>query len=176
MLSQSLAVAADGVHVLFDSLAFGTALLIAWRAMPGTLNLHDLERRAKGKVFIAFLMALSGSVVLWGSIDRLVSDVPAAINFLPMLFAGAFGSAINCVQLLILRRCPCDLHLALTWHVRSDLALSIAALVSALLVYVTSLTRIDAVMGCVVGGWVIYSASRLAGGGHHKSHHPGHKH
>lgn len=178
MLSQSFAVAADGVHVLFDSLAFGAALLIAWRKMPGTLNLEDLERRAKGKTFIALLMTLSGLIVCWGSIARLVSDGPATIAVLPMVFAGVFGSAINGAQLLILRRCPCDLHLALAWHVRSDLALSLVAVVSALLVFFTGLSDIDAIMGCFVGGWIVYSAVRLLRGGHggHKHYGEQHKH
>lgn len=163
--SHSLTLFTDAGHVLFHSLALGIALLIAWQRADVT-TLEDLENRTKGRRRIAvLLLGMAGAV---GTLAIVRFFHATEVEGSHMLLGGLAGAAINLLQWLILRRCHCELHHALSVHMRSDLYLSLAAAAGAAVLWLSDLSWIDSVVTLGVCVIVARDAYQLRHGHHHQ--------
>lgn len=162
--SGSLALISDALHNLGDVVG----LVLAWGA-------ERLSRRPGGGRFTygygrstqlaalinGLLIFGAGAVVIVEAIQRLIQPQPLHAG--PVVWAAAAGIVIN---LLSARLFGHDHHhdlnqRAAVVHLLTDAAVSVAVLVSALIVTATGWVRLDALVAIGVGGAVIWSASGL---------------
>ena len=160
----SLALIGDALHNLGDVIG----LALGWGA-------DRLSRRpARGRFTYGFgrstqmvsllnglLIFAAGAVVVVEAIQRLFDPVPLISG--PVAWAAAAGIVIN---LLSARLFGHDHHLdlnqrAAVLHLLTDAAVSVAVLLSALVIGVTGWLWLDAVTAIAVGGAVIWSALGL---------------
>lgn len=160
----SLALVGDALHNLGDVLG----LALGWGA-------DQLSRRpAQGRFTYGFgrstqmasllnglLIFGAGTVVVVEAIQRLSDPVPLIAG--PVVWAAAAGIVINLVSARLFGHGHLhDLNQrAAVLHLLTDAAVSVAVLISALLVWATGWLWLDAVTAIGVGGAVLWSAVGL---------------
>jgi Co/Zn/Cd efflux system component len=152
-LSSSLTLAGDGAHVLLDGVAFGVAILIAWRSNPSIDALAKLEGHARGRRVIALLMGCTVLLLTFGVMWRLNGQAPL-VHAESMSLAGAIGAGLNGAQYIILRRGKSELRYALSRHVLVDCIISVSATIGALLMIWVDLEHIDTLLTLGIMIWI----------------------
>jgi cobalt-zinc-cadmium efflux system protein len=164
IISGSLALLADAVHMMTDAFALALAASAHWMsARPANKKLHFGYRRLQ--VLAAFvngiaLIALM-SWIVFEAVHRAVTPVDVA--WAPMLVVAALGLAANGVAFRLLHRAG-DHNINIKGamlHVASDLLGSIAAVVAAIVIWQTGWTRIDPILSVVVAALIARSAYKL---------------
>jgi cobalt-zinc-cadmium efflux system protein len=163
-LANSLALLADAGHMLTDVLALSLALFAAWISRRPA----DPER-TYGYQRAEILAALVNGVALvvicififWESIGRL--RAPQAVDVGLMSWIAAGGLVVNLAGAFLLRGGRGGLNeRAAFLHIVGDLLGSVGALTAAAAIAIFGWTGADAVAGLVIGGIIIWSATRLA--------------
>lgn len=160
----SLALIGDAVHNLGDVLG----LLLGWGAD------HLSRRPARGRFTYGFgrsthmaalinglLVFAAGAVVVVEAIQRLRAPVPLAAS--PVAWAALAGIVINlaCARLFGDGHSHDLNRRAAVLHLLTDAAVSAAVLLTALLVWLTGWTMLDAITALLVGAVVMASAMGL---------------
>lgn len=163
IVSGSLALIADAVHMLTDSASLLLALF-ALRIARQPADAMFSYGRARYEVLAAFtnglaLLALSGWIIA-ESIQRLITPHP--VEGQTMLLVAALGFAANLLSFLILRDGEDSLNLrGAMLHVLSDLLGSAAAMAAAVVIILTGWVPIDPILSMFVallilrGGWSV---------------------
>lgn len=157
----SLALIGDALHNLGDvvGLALGWgADRLSRRPARGRFTYGYGRSTQMASLINGLLIFAAGAVVVVEAIQRLVNPVPLAAG--PVAWAAAAGIVINLVSARLFGH---DHHhdlnqRAAVLHLLTDAALSVAVLVSALVVGATGWLRLDAVTAIAVGAAVIWSA------------------
>lgn len=163
-LSGSLALLADATHMLTDAVALAfaaSAHIIARR--PADDRLHFGYHRAQ--VLAAFVNGIFLLILLgWICFEALRRfQTPIDVNA-PMMFAVAFlGLLANAAAYVILhRQGATDVNTrGALLHIVSDLFGSIAAIIAAIVIMLTTWTPIDPLLSLLVAGLIGHSAWRL---------------
>lgn len=164
ILSGSLALLADAAHMLTDGFALALAVSAQFFAMrPADSKLHFGYRRAQ--VLAAFvngvLMAVLLLWIVYEAIYRAFNPAPVEAGL--MFWVAVAGFIANVVAFLILHR-PNENNLNIRGallHVVGDLLGSVAAIIAAIVIGLTSWTQIDPLLSLVVAGLIGVSAFRL---------------
>ena len=166
ILTSSLALLSDGVHMLTDVIGVGLALaaiMAARRAGTGGGRTFGLYRAE-------VLAALANAVLLFGvaayvlieAVRRLPS--PPEVPGLPVLVAAAFGLAANVVSFALLRGGAQDsLNIRGAYlEVLADLIGSLGVLLSGAITLVTGWRYADPLIGVAIGLFVLPRTWTLA--------------
>lgn len=164
ILSGSLALLADAAHMLTDGFALALAASAQFFAVrPADSKLHFGYRRAQ--VLAAFvngvLMAVLLCWIVYEAIQRSLN--PSEIDASLMFWVAVAGLIANAVAFMILhRRHEHDLNMrGAILHVLGDLLGSVAAIVAAIVIGLTSWTPIDPLLSLLVALLIGVSAFRL---------------
>lgn len=151
-LFNSLALMSDAAHMLTDSSSLLLALIMAYFGSKPADNNHSyghgrfevLGALANG-VFMLFVI-----VYIFIESLRKFSN-PGEVNAIPMLVVASMGLIINIVAFLILNKDNHNMNVkAATLHVMGDLLASVAAIVSAILIYYTGYHIIDPILSMLI--------------------------
>jgi cobalt-zinc-cadmium efflux system protein len=157
----SLALIGDALHNLGDvaGLALGWgADRLSRRPARGRFTYGFGRSTQMASLINGLLILAAGAVVVVEAIQRLVQPVPLTAG--PVAWAAAAGIVVNlCSARLFGDDHHHDLNQrAAVLHLLTDAAVSVAVLVSALVVGATGWLRLDAVTAIAVGAAVIWSA------------------
>jgi cobalt-zinc-cadmium efflux system protein len=161
VLTGSLALLADAVHMLSDNLALTLALVAVWLAgRPSTpersfgyQRAEILAALANGVILVA--LAIWIFIAAWGRL----TDPPEVLAGWVALVA-VVGLAVNLAAAMILRRAGHDtlnIRAALR-HVTADALGSVGVLVAAVVILVTGWRYADPVAGALIGLLVLGSS------------------
>lgn len=153
LLTNSLALLADGLHMLTDAGALALAYFAAWlveRPAP--------RARTYGYYRVEILAALANALLLLGSSIFIVYeainrfDDPADISGTPMLIVAAVGLLVNVAGLLILRgRAGQNLNMAGAFaEVLKDALGSVGVIVAGLIIIFTGQTIADPIVSILI--------------------------
>jgi cation diffusion facilitator family transporter len=158
VLSGSLALLADAIHVFADVMGVASALLaVTIAARPTqpkrTFGLFRLEILvATGNCFL--LLALSG-FILWQGVERWLTPVEVTPSI--MIIAASYGVVANGIGLVLLRKGAGE---SLTvkgayLEVMSDALASVGVVVAAIVILLRGWTRIDALVSIAIALFMI---------------------
>jgi cobalt-zinc-cadmium efflux system protein len=164
LLSGSLALVADAGHMLTDALALG----LAWAGFRLGRRASD-GRRTFGylrlEVIAGFVNALALlGLVLWiayEAVMRLLEPGPVLAG--PMLAVAIAGLAVNIAVFLILRQGDRE-HINIKGamlHVAGDLLGSVAAILAAIIIWLTGWTPIDPILSVLLSALILRSGWSL---------------
>jgi cobalt-zinc-cadmium efflux system protein len=163
-LAGSLALLADGAHMLADVAALGLALLAAWIAQRpatpqrsfGYMRLEVLAALVNGAVL--FAIAIGIGVEAWRRFR-----VPPVVNGALLLGVAAIGFVANLGATLVLHRGhEHSLNQRGAYlHVLGDLLGSVGALIAGVFVLTLGWTLADPLISVLIGALVLGSAWRL---------------
>jgi cobalt-zinc-cadmium efflux system protein len=164
LLTGSLALLADAVHMLSDNLSLGLALLaLGLASHPPTpqrsFGLGRAEILAALVNGIA-LLAVAGWII-WEAIGRL--SEPSEVPGLPILLVAAAGLLVNLIAARILApgaRESLNLAGAMR-HVLADLAGSVGVIVAAIVVLTTGWQQADPLIGAMIAVLIALSAAPI---------------
>lgn len=160
----SLALLSDAGHMLTDALALALAATAAWAARrPPTARLtFGLQRieilAALGNA--GFMLAVIIGIA-WSAADRLLHPVP--VQGLAVTAVALVGLVVNIGVAWLLAHGESTLNTrAALLHVMGDLAGSVAALASGLVIQYTGWTPADPLLSLFICTLILYSTLRLA--------------
>ncbi len=161
ILTGSLALLADAVHMLSDNFSLALALVaIGLAQRPATPNRSFGLQRAEILAALAngVALILVSVWILWEAAQRLQS--PDAVDGAGMLIVAAAGAAVNLVAFRILSPGSGEsLNMAgAARHVLADLAGSVGAMVAAIIILTTGYDRADPIIGALIAVLVAASA------------------
>ena len=161
LLTGSLALLADAVHMLSDNVAIGLALVAVWlAAKPATPERTFGFKRAEVLAALAnglVLVALS-LWIFYEAAGRFREPPDVAGGW--MLAVAAVGLAVNVLAAGILHRAreaSINVEAALR-HVVADILGSVGVIAAAVAILLTGWTRADAVAGVAIGVLVLASS------------------
>lgn len=164
LMSGSLALLADAAHMMTDAFALALAASAHWMALkPANQRLHFGYRRVQ--VLAAFVNGIALAVlmawIVYEAVRRAIN--PIEVAWTPMLIIAALGLAANGVAFRLLHQAGehnINIRGAML-HVASDLLGSIAAIVAAIVIFLTGWTRIDPILSLFVAALIGRSAVKL---------------
>jgi cobalt-zinc-cadmium efflux system protein len=164
LLTNSLALLSDAVHMFTDVLAIGLALCALWIAeRPAT------ESKTYGYYRAEILAALVNGLVLWLVVLVILWEAwrrlltPPVVHGEGVLAVAAVGLAVNVVVARILAGAASgslNVRGALL-HVISDLLGSVGVLIAGVVILTTGWTPIDAVVSVVIAVLILFSSWTL---------------
>jgi cobalt-zinc-cadmium efflux system protein len=163
-LTGSLALVADGVHLLGDALGLALTLFAVWLAgQPSGARRTFGHYRAEVLAALAngLLMVGAAGAVLWEAFRRLLA--PPAVATGPLLAVGAGGLLVNGVAAALLRR-PSGESLtgrAAFLEVLGDLLASAGVLAAGLVVRLTGWASADPLVSAAIALLVLARAANL---------------
>lgn len=165
LLSGSLALLADAVHMLTDA----GSLALAWLGYRLAEKPADPTRSygmARFRILAAFVNGLALIVlaawIIVEAVQRLAEPQPVLGGIL--LWVALGGLVVNCVAFAILHggdRDDLNLSGAL-WHVAGDLLGSVAAIAAAIVILTTGWTPIDPILSMLVAALVAWAGVGIA--------------
>jgi cobalt-zinc-cadmium efflux system protein len=158
----SLAILADAVHDLGDSISLGLALILQ--------KLSTKDRNSDftyGYGRLSLLSALiAGLVILGGSLFILIESVPRLWNSQPapsgrgMIAFAIIGILVNGVAVLKLSKGKTQNEKLLRWHLLEDVLGWLAVLVGSIVIALTSWTWVDPALAIGLSIFVMWNVSR----------------
>ncbi len=151
-LFNSLALMSDAAHMFTDSSSLLIALVMAYISrMPADYNHSYGHGRAEvlGALFNSLFMVAVIGAIFYAAIGKFQnqSDVQA----IPMLIVASIGLLINVVVFFILQKDSNNMNIkAAVIHVMGDLLGSLAAIVSAIVIYFTGWNIVDPILSVVI--------------------------
>jgi cobalt-zinc-cadmium efflux system protein len=161
VLSGSLALLADGGHMLTDTASLALAWLAArFSLRPGTAR-HGHRAQLWAAFTNAFALLFVVAWILWEAAQRLTE--PRVIAAGPMLGIAVAGLIANLVVLRVLGRShDANLNVAAArLHVLGDLLGSVAACTAAIVILTSGWTPIDPLLSVLVALLILRSAAML---------------
>jgi len=158
VLTNSLALLADALHMLTDVGGLGLALFAAWMsAKPVT------PAKTYGYYRVEILAALTNAVVLFLLSFYILYEAyarfqePPPVSSLPMLAVAAVGLVVNLIGILLLRRSAKEsLNMQGAFlEVVSDLLSSIGVLVAGGIMWATGWYYADPIFSAVIGVFIL---------------------
>jgi cobalt-zinc-cadmium efflux system protein len=153
LLANSLALAADAVHMLTDAGALALAAFASWMAeKPAT------PQRTYGYYRAEILAALANAVILIASSGYILYEAyqrflePAAVVGLPMVLAAVVGLGVNLVGIWLLRSRSSDnlnIHAAL-YEVVKDALGSVGVIVAGIVILTTGFYAADPIVSALI--------------------------
>lgn len=163
IVSGSLALIADSIHVLMDVFALSLSLgAIILSQLPSTetktYGWHRLEILA---AIINGLFLLGMSVIIFRKAYlRLLS--PHEIEVVTMSIIALLGLVVNAVVLFKLKGTGRDINLRSAYlHVLGDFSSSIAVVIGAIIIKLTGVMRIDSILSIFIALLILYGAIRI---------------
>jgi cobalt-zinc-cadmium efflux system protein len=170
ILSGSLALVADAIHMLADAGALGLALF-AVRLSTRHADDHRTFGYGRMQVLAAFingLLVLGLSVIIWKEAFKRFWN-PAEVNHDMMLWVAVGGLLVNLVIMLMLHTSgskSVNIKAAMM-HVMGDALGSVTVIIAALSIGYFGFNIIDAIASLIVSLFIAYSAKNiLAESGH----------
>jgi cobalt-zinc-cadmium efflux system protein len=161
LLTGSLALLADAVHMLSDNVAIAIALGAAWLAgKPATHARTYGYQRAEVLVALANGVALVVLAIwIFYAAARRLGDPPDVLGGW-MLAVALGGLAVNIAGAVILRRArSVNLNIRAAFlHVVADLLGSVAVIGAAVVILATGWIHADPLIGVVIGGLILVSS------------------
>ncbi|HXF97459.1 MAG TPA: cation diffusion facilitator family transporter [Gaiellaceae bacterium] len=161
LLTGSLALLADAVHMLSDNVALGLALLASWLAgKPATPKRTFGYQRAEVLAALAngvALVALAGWI-FYEAVQRLSDPPPVLAGWVLALALAGVGVNVAAGALLVRRRGRSLNVEAAFRHVLADLLGSLGVLAAAAVVLATGWLAADPLAGLLIGLLVLASA------------------
>lgn len=161
LLTGSLALLADAVHMLSDNVSLGLALLaIHLAARPATPQRSYGYKRAEilAALFNGVALIAVSAWILYEAAQRL--EAPQEVAGAGMLVVATFGALANVAALRILMPGSGEsLNVkGAVRHVAADLAGSVGAIAAALIILTTGYERADPIIGALIAVLVAFSA------------------
>lgn len=165
--SGSLALIADAwghapVHLIVAGLA-----IWAWRKGQRTSSEKSLLRTKRINKIVAILIVSVALKIGWNAVFRLWAGDREVLGWWALVIA-VLGLMANAVQYKIVGNCNCLQDMALLTDISSDFLMSVAIVVSSLLIGLGASSRIDAGLTLIAIGLIIPMAWGLFRG---KEHH-----
>lgn len=164
ILSNSLALLGDAGHMLVDALALGLSLFaitIARRpATPEkTYGYHRVEILAA--LTNGIILALVAIYIFYEAYQRILE--PPHVQAPLMIGVAAIGLIANLIGIWLLRSARHgNLNIrAAFWHVLGDTISSLGVIVAGIIIAITGWGMADAVIAIVIGGIILWGATRL---------------
>jgi cobalt-zinc-cadmium efflux system protein len=159
--TNSVAILADAMHDLGDSLAIAFAWLaavVAGRAAT-TLYSYGYKRWSLLSAFINCCILISGSVfILWHAIPRLwAPELPHAPG---MMALAVLGIAVNGAAVWQLRGGHSQNAQVISWHLLEDILGWAAVLIGSILIYLTGWAVIDPLLSIAVTLFILLNVWR----------------
>lgn len=151
-LFNSLALMSDAAHMFTDSSSLLIALVMAYISrIPADYNHSYGHGRAEvlGALFNSLFMVAVIGAIFYAAIGKFQnqSDVQA----IPMLIVASIGLLINVVVFFILQKDSNNMNIkAAVIHVMGDLLGSLAAIISAIVIYFTGWNIVDPILSVVI--------------------------
>jgi cobalt-zinc-cadmium efflux system protein len=164
ILTNSLALQTDAMHMLTDVVALAYALSAAWLAQrPVSL------RRTYGYYRVEILSAFLNGILLWAVVIFVFYEAiqriqhPAGVQSLNMLIIATLGLAANGLVAATLSRSRNEsLNLKGAFlHVVADVLGSVGAISAGLIMLFTGWYQADLIASIMIGGPVFYTSGRL---------------
>ncbi len=164
ILTNSLALQTDAIHMLTDVVALAYALVAAWLAQrPVTL------KRTYGYYRVEILSAFLNGILLWAvvifvfyeAIQRIQN--PSDVQSLNMLVIAVLGLVANgLVAITLSRSRNASLNLKGAFlHVVADALGSVGAITAGLIMFFTGWYQADPIASILIGVLVFYSSGKL---------------
>jgi cobalt-zinc-cadmium efflux system protein len=164
ILTNSLALQTDAIHMLTDVVALAYALAAAWLAQrPVSL------RRTYGYYRVEILSAFLNGILLWAVVIFVFYEAiqriqhPAGVQSLNMLIIAVLGLVANGLVAATLSRSRNEsLNLKGAFlHVVADILGSVGAISAGLIMLYTGWYQADSIASIMIGVLVFYSSGRL---------------
>jgi cobalt-zinc-cadmium efflux system protein len=164
ILTNSLALQTDAIHMLTDVVALAYALAAAWLAQrPVSL------RRTYGYYRVEILSAFLNGILLWAVVIFVFYEAiqriqrPAGVQSLNMLIIAVLGLVSNGLVAVTLSRSRNEsLNLKGAFlHVVADILGSVGAISAGLIMLFTGWYQADPIASIMIGVLVFYSSGRL---------------
>jgi cobalt-zinc-cadmium efflux system protein len=158
----SVAILADAVHDLGDSVALGLALYLERKAMgkPSLRFTYGMKRLSLLSAFILGLILVLGSLgIIIECIQRLIegAQVPHAQG---MFYLALLGVAINGIAALRLKGGQTHNERILSWHMLEDMFGWLAVLAGAVVLHFWQLPWLDPALGLMVALYIGWNGGR----------------
>lgn len=161
VLSGSIAILADAVHDLGDTVSLGAALVLEKHAQkrPNKRFSYGYRRMS------AISALLTGTVLLVGSVFMIIASInrlsePSEPHGWAMLGLAVFGVGVNGFASWYLSRGATENERILKWHLLEDVLGWSAVLVGSLLILVFDWAWIDPVLALGISVFVIWNVFR----------------
>lgn len=151
-LFNSLALLSDAAHMITDSSSLLLALIMAYF---GSKPADDNHSYGHGRFEV--LGALANGIFMLFVIGYIFIEAikkfanPGDVQAIPMLLVASIGLFINIAAFLILHRDKNNMNVkAAALHVMGDLLASVAAIISAIIIYYTGYTIVDPILSLLI--------------------------
>lgn len=164
LITDSLTVFADLLHMITDSVSIALALLVAYLAQKGsdkirTYGYGRLEVLS-GFANAVFLVAVVG-YILFDSISRL-SNPPESFQSGIVILVGVVGVGVNILAAYFLYDSRDNINVEGAFqHLLADAVGSVATLLAGVLIYFTELYVFDVLFALLISGIILYSIKDL---------------
>lgn len=164
LISDSLTVFADLLHMITDSASIALALLVAYLAQRGadkirTFGYSRLEVLS-GLANALFLIVIVGYIVI-DSINR-VSNPPETFQSGLVILVGVVGVGVNILAAYVLYDSRNNINVEGAFqHLLADAVGSVATLLAGILIYFTGLYIFDVLFALLISGIILYSIKDL---------------
>ncbi len=158
----SVAVMADAVHDLGDSLSLGLALYLQHRSATGpTANFsYGLRRLSLLSALITGLVLVIGSIfIAKEAATRLISGAPPPFG-LGMAGLACLGLAVNGFAAWRLSHGKSQNEKMLSWHMIEDVLGWAAVLIGAVVIHFFEISWVDPMLAIFIAGFIGWSAIR----------------
>lgn len=164
LISDSLTVFADLLHMITDSASIALALLVAYLAQRGSdkLRTYGYGRLEvlSGLANALFLLTVVGYIV-FDSIQR-VANPPETFQSELVILVGIVGVGVNILAAYFLYDSRDNINVEGAFqHLLADAVGSIATLLSGVFIYITELYVFDVVFALLISGIILYSIKDL---------------
>ena len=161
---HSLALLADGVHMVSDVVALGIAAAAAALALRPPTDRHTYgfgRAEIDAATLNAVVLLLASTAIVVAAISRL--GTPVQVHGGGVIAVAAVGLVVNVASALVLARdAASNLNVrAALWHMVGDALGSVAALVAGVAVVVWHANWVDPVASIVVTGLVVVGGWRV---------------
>ncbi|MDQ1912143.1 cation diffusion facilitator family transporter [Paenibacillus sp. GD4] len=166
LLSNSLALLSDSMHMISDVIALGLSMVAIYLATKQP-NARFTFGYLRFEIIASFLNGLALAIIAVGifieGIRRFITPEP--IDFKLMLIIASIGLIVNLVLTLVLKHSMeeeenLNVQSAL-WHFIGDLLSSVGVIISAIIIYFTSIAWVDPLISMVIGGIIFAGGGRI---------------
>lgn len=164
VMTHSLALLSDAAHMFTDVAALGLSLFALWISQKKADSSKTFGYQ-RAEVLAAFLNGLTLVLtVIWIFKEALFRlHAPAEVHSVPMLIVAVVGLLANlCSALMLHSHAHQDLNIRASYlHLLFDTLGSLAAVVAAIIIYVTGLSVADPIASFVIGVLTLVSSIGL---------------
>jgi cobalt-zinc-cadmium efflux system protein len=159
--TNSLAIVADALHDLGDSLSLGLAWYLDDYAKKGQDQKYSYGYRRfslLGALINTIVLIVGGLVVFSKAIPRLIEPEPT--NALGMVGFAVVGIVVNGLAVLRLRGGKSMNARVVAWHLLEDVLGWAAVLIVSVVLLFTNLTVLDPILSILITAYVLYNVIR----------------